>query len=637
MSGRAYLLFALFAALLSPVSVVRAQGPTAARPPISIYQLDMGRAQVWTILGRVTTASGDPAGGATVRVSADASIGPARLLETNLQGEFRTEYTLDTKLYAQIDVEVAASKPGYLDARERAEFKQKEGTREFHLVLREDLKGSQLLSLPSLIAALGPHFRVPAESPASEAARKDYQQGLEEFLDRHDAPRAVEILERAVKREPECFRCRNLLSLALLENGGWESALRLLSETSDAKQAGPASDEGAQALTILGVMNTWSQELRPALGYFLEALKAHPDDALALQEAGRTLILQQNWEAADEYLERAIRAGASEEAHLLRSRALLELSDPAEAETEMKAYLHGRQPRELLTQARMFYFQLRERLQLQTYNLVRSVVSQPVEELTRAMPELAGLAPTAPEDDLPSILARVGKTVEDFFGQLPNTSSHEEIREEVLRRNGKVGESQEEKFLYLLVARGEKLGLELNEYRTDTEHPDDQARRLRTGFMRTSGFACTSLHFHPKFQSGARFRLLGRQSLEGTETIVIGFAQRPDAAQRIARFDYNGKSAPVLLQGVAWVDANSFHIVRLRTDLLAPPPNTRLKRQTTEIQYGPVSFKDISSPLWLPRDVTVTVEWKGKTFRNLHHYSDFKIFHVETKETPKAA
>ena len=48
-------------------------------------------------------------------------------------------------------------------------------------------------------------------------------------------------------------------------------------------------------------------------------------------------------------------------------------------------------------------------------------------------------------------------------------------------------------------------------------------------------------------------------------------------------------------------------------------------------------FTEISAPLWLPRDVTVTVEWKGKKFRNLHHYSHYKLFQVETKEKLKAA
>ena len=32
------------------------------------------------------------------------------------------------------------------------------------------------------------------------------------------------------------------------------------------------------------------------------------------------------------------------------------------------------------------------------------------------------------------------------------------------------------------------------------------------------------------------------------------------------------------------------------------------------------------------REVTVTVQWKGRTFRNLHRYSNFRVFKVETEE-----
>jgi hypothetical protein len=154
--------------------------------------------------------------------------------------------------------------------------------------------------------------------------------------------------------------------------------------------------------------------------------------------------------------------------------------------------------------------------------------------------------------------------------------------------------------------------------------------------MRTSGFACTSLNFHTSHQSGASYRLLGRQEMDGQPTYVVAFAQRPETAQRIGRFDFDGKSVPVLVQGIAWVDIKTWQIIRMRTDLLKPPPNTRLRRQTTEIQFGEVRFKEIATPLWLPREVTVTVEWKGKTFRNLHRYSDFKVFRVETEERRRA-
>ena len=36
--------------------------------------------------------------------------------------------------------------------------------------------------------------------------------------------------------------------------------------------------------------------------------------------------------------------------------------------------------------------------------------------------------------------------------------------------------------------------------------------------------------------------------------------------------------------------------------------------------------------LWLPEEVTVTLDWNGKVLRNTHEYSDFKIFNVDASE-----
>jgi len=93
----------------------------------------------------------------------------------------------------------------------------------------------------------------------------------------------------------------------------------------------------------------------------------------------------------------------------------------------------------------------------------------------------------------------------------------------------------------------------------------------------------------------------------------------------------------ILVQGVAWVDSGTGHIIRMRTDLLKPASKVRLTRQTTEIQFSEVHFKEMTSTFWLPREVVVTVEWKGRTFRNVHQYSDFKLFNVQSEEKRKAA
>jgi hypothetical protein len=87
-----------------------------------------------------------------------------------------------------------------------------------------------------------------------------------------------------------------------------------------------------------------------------------------------------------------------------------------------------------------------------------------------------------------------------------------------------------------------------------------------------------------------------------------------------------------LSQGLAWVDSESYEIIRLRTDLLRPLPEVKLARATTEIAFGKVHFGGIDKGFVVPRQVTVEVDWNGKHLRNQHRYSEFKLFKVEATE-----
>ena len=605
--------------------------------PISINELNFTkRYLLWPISGRVMTLKGDPIAGADVRIDVGAGQERSKVIQSNLQGEFVTEVKLEETL-RKIKVDVVASKPGFLDARETEEFESEEAIRGFNLVLRDEAVNAEMLTQAALVAALAPRFSARGAGPALAEARREYERGVELFLNKHNAPGALAPLQRAVAADPGCTECQALLGLADIETGSWASARHRLGDAAEVITSGKATSKRPEVFLILGVMEAWRSDPKASLGFLLKAQEVQPEDPLVLQEIGRALILLQNWEAADQYLEKGIKAGAPAEAHLLRLRALLELNETSEAEAELNSFLGGRQPKSMPAPVRILYARLHERLQLQALRSARSTVNQPLPELIQAMPELADVTPVANQEELPRLLQRVGEKVEAFFKLLPNTSSREEIREEILRRDGNPQASLDEKFLYLLLAHPEDLGLGLNEFRTGDDQIGAKAKGINVGFMRTSGFACTSLHFHPRYQAGASFRLLGRQTLEGRPAFVVAFAQDPETAQRIGRFDVDGKSSPVLIQGIAWIDGNNFQIVRMRTDLLKSPPNTRLKRQTTEIEFDEVTFKGLPTPLWLPKEVMVTVEWKGKTFRNLHRYSDFRVFKVDAEEKRKPA
>ena len=613
--------------------------PGASRGPGPLTELHSIEKAVWHVFGRVTGLNGKPVSEATVRVSIGTGRLGLRTLQTDLQGNFATDYELLVEQYKKLTVTVVASKSGYSDALETVDFGAADKTWGIELTLREKSQDPDQLSQADLIQYVAPRLRQAAAADwKSTSAAKDWERGVDELLEQHDSARAVTALRRVVQREPSRVECSLMLGLAQMDSGAWNSATRQFSEA--AKLASDReSPRKTEPLLILGVLESWQHQYKKAAGFFMQALAVAPSDPLLLQELGRVLVLQQNWEAANQYLAEAIKAGAPAESRLLRARALLSLGDAPEATTEMKNYLGGREAKDMPPSVRALYTELQDRMQLEEYTKVKSVVTQPVADLTRALPELRGLEVASTQDELAGILQKAGDDVRAFFQGFPNTISTEQIREEMLRQDGQVKESLEQKYAYLLLARSEKqdqaLGLE--EYRSDATGGRVQPHGLEGGFMLTTGFASTPLLFHPAYQPGAAFRFLGHQTIAGHGTFVVAFAQRPETARSVERFNVDEVSVLILVQGVAWVDSGTGHIIRMRTDLLKPASKVRLTRQTTEIQFSEVHFKEMTSTFWLPREVVVTVEWKGRTFRNVHQYSDFKLFNVQSEEKRKAA
>ena len=103
----------------------------------------------------------------------------------------------------------------------------------------------------------------------------------------------------------------------------------------------------------------------------------------------------------------------------------------------------------------------------------------------------------------------------------------------------------------------------------------------------------------------------------------------------VTRFTTSEGSALILTHGLAWIDAQSFQIIRLYSYLLHPVPELRLRQLTTKIHFHQVAFDGNSTTLWLPQAVEITVDWRGRILRNQHRYSDFKLFNVESKEERK--
>jgi tetratricopeptide (TPR) repeat protein len=590
---------------------------------------------IWHIFGKVVDLKGAPIAGAKVHVDAGYGMKYLRDVKTDSQGRFKTQYEFDYSTVKTLAVNLAITRKGYRTARETFDFGTGDLTWEIKVTMREETPDRADLSQDALVAALAPKVRQSLDSdPALDAGRKDLRRGEEEFFDRQDLAKAISPLERAAKKLPECIDCRMLLGLARLAAGSFNSALDDFAHVT--KDGAPKGTKIQQARLnlISGVLEDWKGEYNKAAGFLMQANEQAPHDPLILQELGRTLEFQSNWEAADQYLDEAIQAGASKEVIPLRARALLEQGDALAAQALLKQYMGDRPAKGFPPDIRALHTQIIDRLKLDSGTRVSSVVDQPVDALLVAIPALRGLEPAASQEDLPGILAKAGEDVQTFFQNFPNTVSDEQVREELLGKKGEAKDTLQEKFQYLLMAKPETWGVGLEEIRADEYGGRTASQSLKSGLMLTSGFATASLLFHPSYQPGAAFRLLGRQAAAGHRCQVVAFAQNPAKAKTCERFDTSTQTVLVHFQGVAWIDADTYKIVRLRSDLLAPQPAIRLLRQTTEINYAPVQFKQVAAAMWLPSDVAVTVDWHGQTFRNSHTYSHFRLFNIEMKDKP---
>jgi len=587
----------------------------------------------WILTGKVTTLRGDPISGAKVDVQPLSASGRSRSLTTDLQGRFQTEYSFNAELVKELSVTLTVTKKGFLKAHETIDLgdSSKAGGISITVTLREPEEDSELLSQADLISRLAPRLKkLGASDGLSAAEEKDYARGVGEFLVLKRPDRALPFFTKVTRRDASCMACRTMLALAELDSGDWDGAYHNLAEFFN-KMLADRSLGRPEPLLALGVMESWRREPKKAAGYFVEALKYTPQDPLALQELGRSQLLIRNWGAADEYLGKALSAGAKPEIRLLYIEALLGASQFQAANTEMARYLDGRDVKTMPLHVRQLWAEVENRKKIEaTYAKAKS--AQRLDYLRHPPLDLDGLTPATDQKELDSILKAVGQNVAESFAKLPNTSSLEEIHQEKLVRKRKVGATLDQKFRYLCFTPDEDFGPGFNEYRADLSGMEAAPKGLGEGFMLTSGFASAALVFHPMYQPQADFRYIGRQKVNGRDTYLVAFAQQPAKARLNGTFKSGGVSLTTFTQGLAWIDSHNYQIIRLRTDLLRPLPEVNLEGQTTEIAFNEVHFKGMEEGFWVPQKVSVTVDWNGKHLRNEHHYSEYKLFQVEATE-----
>lgn len=243
----------------------------------------------------------------------------------------------------------------------------------------------------------------------------------------------------------------------------------------------------------------------------------------------------------------------------------------------------------------------------------KTVIDMTVEDLRSYYPsELRRLQFSSNQDELGLLLAKMGERLQNFFQDFANTSS----RESVLLQRPEDGAVLSRDFYYLISYRQGGGRPALEEIRTDKKY--EPVRQEATGgFFITSGYVGLSLNFHPGCQETCRFRYLGKQT-SNPAAHIVAFTQKPEAKDLQIEYTdvLTGVTVHIPVQGIVWVDPETYQVFRMRVNLLGAENRSYMTEQSTDIKLSEIRFDDSGKKLWLPREVIVNTLISGIVFRN---------------------
>jgi len=226
------------------------------------------------------------------------------------------------------------------------------------------------------------------------------------------------------------------------------------------------------------------------------------------------------------------------------------------------------------------------------------------------------------------VLEAAGKRVQEFVGDVDRFTATESITHETINKWGLASAPEKFKFDYVVSIREVSPKLfDVEEYRPraySSEKFPDGVERL--------GLPTLMLIFHPYYAANFEMVCEGLARWNGRSAWQIHFRQRSDRPNTIREYRISGASYPAALKGRAWIAADTFQIVRLETDLVAPMPQIRLVADHASVEYGPVNFRARNVDLWLPQHAEFYYDWLGHRGHRVHRFQNYFLFSVTDKE-----
>jgi len=165
----------------------------------------------------------------------------------------------------------------------------------------------------------------------------------------------------------------------------------------------------------------------------------------------------------------------------------------------------------------------------------------------------------------------------------------------------------------------------------DEDRLERTARARFPDGIASGGFAALALVFHPDMRENFEMTCEGLGSWHGQATWLVHFKQREDRPARMQDYRIGDDVYSVHLKGRAWITADTFEIVRIESELMAPMPQIQLRCEQQVVEYGPIQFQK-NVELWLPKKAEIYLDYRKHRYYRSHGYDHYLLFSVDSVE-----
>lgn len=390
---------------------------------------------------------------------------------------------------------------------------------------------------------------------------------------------------------------------------------------------------------LLGVGFDYLHENKPAEAepYLIRAVAAEPASWRAHALLGEALVLQDKNDEAEKEAQRAIELGhdRASSAQLVLARALAARGKRDEAIKNLEAYVKAN-PKDAAAS--------KDLETLKNPPPAGTAATSDLDALSKdasALPVPSNWLPPGVDDSVPPVISgatcnvddvvkKAGLQLNELIKDVDRFAATESIVHQSIDRYGMPSGPEKRKFDYVASIQELRGGfLNVEEYRSNNGLPADFP-----GGVATNGLPALVLIFHPNNANDFAMTCEGLARWDGGLAWQVHFRQRPDKPNVIKRYriGVDGPSYAVSLKGRAWIASDTYQIVRLETDLVAPVPQIKLVADRADVEYGPVKFAKGNVSMWLPKSADVYYDWKGRRIHRRHSFSNYMLFAVDDKQ-----